>query len=89
MDLNWKARAQCFFFNVDVIGSTPQLIHRAEDTLFDNFLQKNNPEDALRGLADTEIETVVENIKRAPIAGKDIDFVILESELQKGTYTAL
>lgn len=84
IDEYWKARAQCFFWSLDVFGDKGELIRRVEEMLFDNYLYKKNPEDALRELADTEIEALLRNIKRAPKEKDAYSVSELERQLKEG-----
>lgn len=54
--------------------------------LFENYLYKKNPEDALRELADTEIESLLRNIKRAPKDQDAVSLQDLENQLREGKF---
>jgi predicted transcriptional regulator len=49
-----------------MIGDKGELIRRVEQQLFDNYLYKKNPEDAMKEMSDTDLESMLRNVKRAP-----------------------
>jgi hypothetical protein len=53
------------------LGAKEELAQRIESLLFSNYLYKKSPEDNLKDIADTDIETILKNIKSAP-SKKDV-----------------
>ena len=48
------------------MGAKEELAQRIESLLFSNYLYKKSPEDNLKDIADTDIDTILKNIKSAP-----------------------
>lgn len=49
-----------------MIGDKGDLIRRVELHQFENYLFKKNPEDAMKEMSDTDLESMLRNTKRAP-----------------------
>lgn len=53
-----------------------------ENLLFSNYLYKKSPEDALKDIADTDIESILKNTKSAPSKNHNLTLADLETDLQ-------
>jgi hypothetical protein len=86
VDPYWKVRALCYFFSLDIIGEKETLIRRIEDLLFNNYLLKKNPDDALKETANMRLEDFLKNTKCAGKRPKGPSFKELESLLKPGSF---
>jgi hypothetical protein len=85
VDPYWKVRALCYFFSLDILGEKDQLIRRIEDLLFNNYLFKKNPDDALKEMADMDLESFLKNTKCAGKRSKGLSVKELEAFIKDGT----
>lgn len=85
MEPYWKVRALCYFFSLDIIGEKETLIRRIEEVLFNNYLLKKNPDDALKETADMSLEYFLKNTKFAGKRSKGPSLKELEALLKDGS----
>ena len=77
-------RALCYFLSLDMIGEKDMLIRRIEELLFNHYLQKKNPDDALKETADMGLEYFLKNTKSAGKRGKGPSVRELDAFLKDG-----
>ena len=73
VDQYWRIRALLYTFSLDPIGDKETLIKRIENELFFNYLYKRLPDEDLKEVTDTELESLMKVNKNKNTNGPSIE----------------